>query len=107
MALISGYKITRWDHNKPPDESELRSLLNQAGYHAYRWSNLPGEIYEAHSHQYHKIIYVVQGSITFVLPEINERVQLSIGDRLDLPRGLVHEAEVGAEGVVCLEAHHG
>jgi hypothetical protein len=27
------------------------------------------------------------------------------GDRLDLPASVVHAAEVGENGVVCLEAH--
>ena len=27
------------------------------------------------------------------------------GDRLDLPKDTAHEAEVGSQGVICLEAH--
>lgn len=62
-------------------------------------------MYAAHSHSYNKVIYVVQGSITFGLPELGEQLILKAGDRLDLPAGVVHEAVVGAQGVVCLEAH--
>ncbi len=32
-------------------------------------------------------------------------IELAAGDRLDLPAGTVHEAEVGPDGVTCLEAH--
>jgi hypothetical protein len=32
-------------------------------------------------------------------------VTLNAGDRLDLPAGIVHDADVGPQGVVCLEAH--
>jgi hypothetical protein len=32
---------------------------------------------------------------------------LNPGDRLDLPAGTVHDAVVGPQGVVCLEAHRG
>jgi hypothetical protein len=41
------------------------------------------------------------------LPELGKQLTLKAGDRLDLPAGVVHDAHVGAEGVVCLEAHRG
>ncbi len=71
----------------------------------YSWSNGPHDIYAAHSHSYNKVIYVVQGSITFGLPELGKQLTLKAGDRLDLPAGIVHDAVVGSQGVVCLEAH--
>jgi quercetin dioxygenase-like cupin family protein len=71
----------------------------------YSWSNGPHDVYAAHSHPYNKVIYIVQGSITFGLPGSGEYYALQAGDRIDLPAGLVHEALVGAWGVVCLEAH--
>jgi quercetin dioxygenase-like cupin family protein len=51
------------------------------------------------------VIYVVRGSITFGLPELNQQLTLTAGDRLDLPAHVVHNAVVGSQGVVCLEAH--
>ena len=45
------------------------------------------------------------GSITFHLPELGRDVMLEAGDRLDLPTGTLHGADVGAHGVTCLEAH--
>ena len=75
------------------------------GLAPYAWSNGAYDIYSAHSHGYDKVIYVVQGSITFGLPELNQSFTLKAGDRLDLPAGVVHNASVGAEGVVCLEGH--
>jgi quercetin dioxygenase-like cupin family protein len=71
----------------------------------YRWSNGPGDVYGVHDHGYHKIIYVVSGSIIFNLPQNDRQVALSAGDRLALPAGTAHGAVVGPEGVVCLEAH--
>ncbi|HYO51054.1 MAG TPA: cupin domain-containing protein [Chloroflexia bacterium] len=62
-------------------------------------------MYGAHHHTYHKVIYVVQGSIIFGLPDMSEEVALSQGDRLELPAGITHDAVVGPQGVVCLEAH--
>jgi quercetin dioxygenase-like cupin family protein len=75
------------------------------GLSPYTWSNGPHDVYAAHSHSYNKVIYVVKGSITFGLPELRKQLALKAGDRLDLPAGTVHDAHVGADGVVCLEAH--
>ncbi len=75
------------------------------GLDPYTWSNGPFDVYSAHSHGFDKVIYVVQGSITFGLPELGQSLTLNAGDRLDLPAGVVHNAKVGAEGVVCLEGH--
>src|SRR5439155_1193075 len=33
----------------------------------YSWSNGPGDRYAAHNHSYEKVLYCVDGSITFVL----------------------------------------
>lgn len=75
------------------------------GLDPYSWSNGPFDTYSAHSHGYDKVIYVVTGSITFGLPELGQSLTLKAGDRLDLPAGVVHNATVSAEGVVCLEGH--
>jgi quercetin dioxygenase-like cupin family protein len=80
-------------------------LCTEQGLHPYQWSNGPRDIYAAHSHGYNKVIYVVKGSITFGLPQLGQQLTLHAGDRLDLPAGTVHDAVVGAQGVVCLEAH--
>jgi quercetin dioxygenase-like cupin family protein len=88
-----------------PTEATLLRLLAEEGLIPYQWANGPGDAYSAHSHSYNKVIYVVRGSITFGLPGENRKMTLNAGDRLDLPAGTVHEADVGPRGVVCLEAH--
>lgn len=88
-----------------PSQSMLWRLMSDEGLSPYAWSNGPHDAYAAHSHSYDKVIYVVQGSITFGLPELDKQLTLKAGDRLDLPAGTVHDAVVGAQGVTCLEAH--
>jgi quercetin dioxygenase-like cupin family protein len=88
-----------------PDEKSLRQMLADENLHPYRWSNGPGDVYAAHTHNFHKVICVVRGSITFGLPEQGQHIELNPGDRLELPAGVAHDAVVGAQGVVCLEAH--
>jgi uncharacterized protein YjlB len=98
-------RVTPWAESSPPTESTLRQLMANEGLDYYSWSNGPFDVYSAHTHSYDKVIYVVRGSITFGLPELNQSLTLKAGDRLDLPAGVVHNANVGAEGVVCLEGH--
>ena len=98
-------KITPWPQSEPPTEAALLQILAAEGLDSYRWGNAPYDLYAPHSHSFHKVIYVVRGSITFGLPELREELTLHAGDRLDLPARLVHNATVGPEGVVCLEAH--
>lgn len=97
--------VTPWSDPAAPTQSGLRQRMTEEGLSPYSWSNGPFDVYSAHSHSYDKVIYVVQGSITFGLPELGKQLTLSAGDRLDLPAGTVHDAHVGAEGVVCLEGH--
>ena len=97
--------MTPWADSTRPTESRLMQLCAEQGLHPYQWSNGPNDTYAAHSHGYDKVIYVVKGSITFGLPQLGQQLTLKAGDRLDLPAGIVHDAVVGVEGVVCLEAH--
>ena len=106
MAANQEYAVRTWEGDSPPNEKEIRQILGEQGLSGYRWSNGPGGLYGAHSHPFHKIIYVLQGSITFILPDVGEQVTLGNGDRLNLPAGMVHEAFVGQQGVICIEAHN-
>ena len=83
----------------------LRTRLAQEDLDPQTWSNGPGVEYGAHSHDYDKIIVVEAGTIAFGLVTLGERVDLAVGDRLEIPAGTVHEATVGPDGVSCLEAH--
>jgi uncharacterized protein YjlB len=98
-------QVTPWADPLSPTQSSLWQRMSDEGLSPYSWSNGPHNVYSAHSHSYNKVIYVVQGTITFGLPELGQQLTLKAGDRLDLPAGIVHNATVGAQGVVCLEAH--
>ena len=97
--------VTPWTDSVSPTQSMLWQLMTDEGLSPYSWSNGPHDSYAAHSHSYNKVIYAVQGSITFGLLELGKQLTLNAGDRLDLPGGVVHDARVGAQGVICLEAH--
>jgi quercetin dioxygenase-like cupin family protein len=81
----------------------LRERLVGEGLDPGAWSNGPGDRYGSHDHTYDKIIVVTSGSITFGLGD--GPAALATGDRLELPAETDHDANVGPDGVVCLEAH--
>ena len=96
--------ITPWPGDKPPSEAELEALLQRDKLHPRWWSNPPGDRYGAHSHPYHKLLYCVRGSIRFLVEPGGQQLDLSAGDRLDIPPGATHSAIVGPQGVACVEA---
>jgi len=69
----------------------------------YSWSNGPGDRYSPHSHTYEKVLYCVDGSISFVVELEGRRLDLQAGDRMVLPAGTVHSAVVGPAGCTCIE----
>lgn len=85
--------------------ADLAARLRAEGLDPGPWSNGPGDRYGTHAHGYDKVIVVEAGSISFGLPDLDERTELVEGDRLELPAGTRHDATVGAGGVTCLEAH--
>jgi quercetin dioxygenase-like cupin family protein len=95
----------QWNDTEPPTEAAIKRIFEAEGLQPYRWSNAPGDVYSAHVHSAHKLLYVLSGSITFGLPHTGQSLVLYPGDRLDLPPGVVHDALVGPQGVVCLEAY--
>lgn len=103
--MAADVAVTSWPDGEPVTEGNVRRKMTAEGLSPYQWSNGPHDRYGAHSHSYHKVIYVVRGAITFGLPERGEEVDLVAGDRLDLPAGVTHNAVVGPAGVVCLEGH--
>lgn len=99
-------KVTPWINKEEiPSEEELRDQLENQDLKVYHWSSRPADVFASHTHGYHKVLYVLQGSVKFDLPTRHQTFNLTPGDRLDLPAGIRHSAVVGEEGVACLEAH--
>jgi len=82
---------------------ELMTRLRGEATDCYSWSNGPGDRYAPHSHRYEKVLYCVNGSIAFILEREGRRLELTAGDRMVLPSGTVHSAEVGPDGCTCIE----
>jgi quercetin dioxygenase-like cupin family protein len=82
---------------------DLMDRLRGEATGCYSWSNGAGDHYAAHSHGYEKVLYCVEGSITFVLEAEDRRLLLRPGDRMVLPAGTLHSAVVGPHGCTCIE----
>ncbi len=96
------YEVTPWDGDSTPGQAEIRRIFENENLSPSTWSNGPGDKYSAHSHGYHKVLYCLQGSIVFNVE--GESVNLQPGDRLEILPGTSHSADVGPEGVSCMEA---
>lgn len=107
---LPNIQIIRWQSPQAPLEQELRQQMQRSSLSSYTWSNGPGDTYAAHVHSYEKVLYCVRGSIRFILPDQLDSagdpvyVDLCPGDCMILSAGTRHSAQVGSQGVTCLEA---
>jgi quercetin dioxygenase-like cupin family protein len=89
--------------NAVKGRTETEALFQEEGCSAARsWSNAPGDTYGWHAHDYHKVLFCQEGSITFHTRHGD--VEMRAGDRLDIEPGTEHAASVGPQGVSCVEA---
>ena len=98
-------KVTPWANGNSPTPDLIQATIHSLNLRGYTWSNDAYDRYAAHSHTFDKVLYVLSGSITWILPQTNQELTTQAGDRIDLPRGTLHAARVGAQGVTCFEAH--
>lgn len=82
--------------------ARVEAVFEEEGLDPHTWSNEPGFVYGEHQHDYHKVLFCIDGSIVF--HTVDGDTELSPGDRLDLPRDTPHSATVGPSGVTCMEA---
>jgi hypothetical protein len=83
-------------------EGALETFSSEGCSAPRSWGNGPGDTYGWHSHDYHKVLFCVVGSIAFHTEEGD--LEVSQGDRLDLEPGTFHAATVGPAGCQCVEA---
>ena len=97
--------VERWDPERdgPLTESALGDRLEARGYRVSRYVYPPGTIFPDHSHDEDKIEAVLSGRFRLTMGD--EEVILERGDNLEVPRGVMHSAEViGDDPVVSLDA---
>jgi hypothetical protein len=80
---------------RPPPDPE--ASLRDAGIDPRPWSAGPGTHFARHSHGQTKRLFVRRGSISFN----GDWLRAPAGIRI--PAGLEHDADVGDDGVECVE----
>lgn len=98
-------ELERWDEGRdgPLSEEALRAELERRGYRVARYVYPPGTRFPEHTHGVDKIDAVLSGRFRMTMH--GRELVLEAGDRLAVPRGTVHSAEVvGDEPVVSLDA---
>lgn len=96
-------KIVRWRGGQHPTFQTISRLMEKEGLRPYSWWMGPSTRHAVRSHGYNKVLYCIEGAIEVILPDINQRVVLRPGDRIDLPRGVRYALYVGATGARCAE----
>jgi len=96
--------ITRWQGSQHPSMSTIVRQMKAEGLRPYKWQNTANHRYAVRSHNYHKVLYVVDGTVEITLPDNNQRVKLRTGDRIEIPPSVRHGAIVGRSGAQCVEA---
>lgn len=97
--------VEHWDPEKDGSltEEKMRSKLESRGYSVNKYVYPPGTFFPEHTHNVDKIDAVLSG--IFRLSLRGQEVILHRGDCLEVPRGILHSAEViGNEPVISLDA---
>ncbi len=93
-------ELIEWTDPRAPTEPVLRQRLEAEGFAVWGWQDGPDATYAPHTHDHHESLWVVGGRIVFGVA--GREYALGPGDRLMLPRGTVHTAQVGPEGAAYL-----
>jgi quercetin dioxygenase-like cupin family protein len=97
--------LMRWNSEQdgPLSEAAMRLKLERMGYSVSRYTYASGTYFSPHTHGVDKIDGVLAGRFRMGMQE--GTVILEAGDMLEVPRGVLHSAEVvGDEDVVSLDA---
>jgi quercetin dioxygenase-like cupin family protein len=101
---MEGGRREAWDpRDGEMSERRLRRAMEHEGYEVAVYAYRPGTTFDWHSHAEEKCDAVVEGAFRIEI-EGGEVFDLRPGDRLYVPAGTRHRAEVvGSETVVALD----
>lgn len=97
-------RVQRWQGGQHPSVSAINRMLRKEELRPYMWENAANHRYAVRTHGYHKVLYVINGTLDITLPDSNEQVRLKGGDRIDIPAGTRHGTIIGSGGAKCVEA---
>ncbi len=92
-------KVTRWKKKQgEPNLDVIRNLVADEGLRCYTWSDAPGKYYPEHTHNEDEMRGIVQGSLVVGID--GKEIKLKAGDRIELPAGTPHWAQVSEDGPI-------
>ena len=77
-------------------ERWIQTFENEGFASVYEWQDPAGTVYEPHAHHGKVSLFVTDGSISFDLNGVKQKV--TAGERFDVPVGVEHSAVVGPSG---------
>ncbi len=81
----------------PSDHKSLERQLHAEGFlHTYVWEDSPNAFYSDHTHASETAHIVLEGEMT--LMRGGDARTFAVGERCDVPAGVVHSAKMGAHG---------
>ncbi len=97
-------RVVLWEGPGKPTEAGIRERLTAEGYGVVKWTTEPVTGYPPHAHIYPETMWVVEGSLTVILPADDRLLELLPGDRIEVPQGIVHGVMAGEDGAAYLLA---
>ncbi len=97
-----GFRRVRPGEDPSIGGSTVVERLRREGGAPRTWANGPDAVYSWHAHGSAKVLYCLEGSVTFHGRD-GSAVDLAPGDRLEIDAGTHHAATVGPGGVRCVE----
>lgn len=100
---MSGVRLERWDPGDGPlSEKRMMGLLEREGFEVSVYAYRAGTVFPPHEHAQDKCDGVVEGVLRVTVADAV--FDLGPGDRIYLPAGTRHSAEVvGSKTVVSLD----
>ncbi len=100
---MSGVRMERWSEDDGPlSEKRMMGVMEREGYEVAVYAYREGTTFPAHEHAQDKCDGVLEGVLRVTVGD--EAFDLGPGDRLYLPAGTRHAAEViGSKTVVSLD----
>ena len=100
---MSSVRLVRWEEaDGPVSERRLIGVMERDGFEVAAYTYRPGTVFPPHEHAQEKCDAVVEGVLRITVGET--AYDLKAGDRLYLPAGTRHRAEVlGKKTVLSLD----
>jgi quercetin dioxygenase-like cupin family protein len=91
-------RVALWDRAGAVSIEVLRGVLTAEGHQVIQWCSEPWQGAPLHAHIYPETLWLIEGSLTYALPDEQRLIELMPGDRLETPAGIPHAVMAGPDG---------